>query len=490
MTTFSVQKINGVANTPFISKVLEIDADYDWLKLSITFFKKGWFGIFLWDPNGKLRVQSLYINEPKEILISKNSDATSFSCVSGEIPKGKWRVEILSATYKSEPYYEMECTCGLLSEDVSSEDSNVWATTSTSTSSVLDLNHFDARRVYNDEKKWYKGDFHTHTNESDGKMTPEQGMEQAKKMGLDYFVATDHNILPTKWVKDSVMVIPGIEVTSSKGHFNALGLTRWIDWRPTCEDGGMETEVGMNRILRECREAGAVVSLNHPMLKPWEWQFQETLLSSFDTIEIWNDPTYKDNPKATEEALVLWNMLWNDGHRLFGIGGSDSHLLPTESYEKNGPPSVIGDPATYVLSEGLSTDALLSAVKKGKVYVARGPVLEVDIEVNGEASDLGSDLTATSKLHFGAHIDYSIAYENVPKDSVLYWVQDGEVVDQSNISETGKLERSFSFSQDQITWLRFEIRSKDGELLAFGNPIFQGSKQPTIKTWGQLLERI
>ena len=147
-------------------------------------------------------------------------------------------------------------------------------------------------------------------------------MDQAKKMGLDYFAVTDHNILPTKWIRDDVLTIPGIEITSSKGHFNALGLKKWIDWRPTCMDGGMETEEGMNRILAEAKFAGALVSINHPMLKPWEWQFKTTPLSLVDVIEIWNDPTYKDNPAATEEALQLWDILWNDGHRIYGIGGS------------------------------------------------------------------------------------------------------------------------------------------------------------------------
>lgn len=42
-------------------------------------------------------------------------------------------------------------------------------------------------------KKWYKGDTHLHTTNSDGNMTPEKLISECKKIGLDYMIITDHN---------------------------------------------------------------------------------------------------------------------------------------------------------------------------------------------------------------------------------------------------------------------------------------------------------
>ncbi|MBS8265721.1 hypothetical protein DYI25_14940 [Mesobacillus boroniphilus] len=472
---------NGVVDAPFSSTSFYLDSDYDWMKLSVSFTKKGWYSLFIWDPGKQLRVQSLYINEPKEILISSNPMETSFSSVPGRILEGEWKLEILAATYKAAPAYNFSFECGQSNAISILDEYEAWTDGSDGSGTFLNL--YDRSKVLKTEQRWYKGDFHTHTTESDGKMKPAEGMDQAKKMGLDYFAATDHNILPTKWLKDDMLTIPGVEITSSKGHFNALGLTKWIDWRPTCEDGGMETEAGMNRILAETKEAGAIVSINHPMLKPWEWQFKETLLSAVDVIEIWNDPTYKDNPKATEKALTLWDTLWNDGHRIYGIGGSDSHLRPDESYEKQGPPSVIGDPATYVFADGLSADSILSGVRKGSVYVSRGLVLECHVKVDSLTALPGSDLS-----DYGTQDTIDFTYEitgsGIPEGAYIRWILNGT---EKKVAAGGKISEAFSWSKDEWNWLRFEIRDQDGKLLAFANPVYSGEKNPSIATWGELM---
>src|SRR5690625_7534503 len=91
----------------------------------------------------------------------------------------------------------------------------------------------------------------------------------------------------------------------------------------------MYTEEGMNKILT-ADYGNAVISINHPFLTEWKWLLSETPLNKIDTMEIWNDPTYPYNVKATERALLAWNYLLNDGYNITGIGGSDSHFKPTE----------------------------------------------------------------------------------------------------------------------------------------------------------------
>ncbi|OAT81622.1 hypothetical protein A6P54_12680 [Bacillus sp. MKU004] len=487
MFTQYENKKNGLVTKPFFSTTFSVDIESNWLTYKISFSKKGWYSIFLWDPKNQLRSQSLYINQEKEITISANPDKTSFSSISGKLPAGEWTLEILTPTYKASPTFYFDYDFGIELEEVKTRTSKNWAEPNPG---GFTLSYFDFNKIYNSEAKWYKGDFHTHTNESDGKLTPMEGLHQAKRMGLDFFTATDHNILPSKWIDDpDMMIVPGVEITSSKGHFNALGLSKWIDWRPICKDGGMETEEGMNRVINEARNSGAIISINHPMLKPWEWQFTETKLSLIDVIEIWNDPTYKDNPLATEEALAFWNTLWNDGHRIYGIGGSDSHLLPTESYEKGGPPSLIGDPATYIKLNELSPSSLLEGILQGEVYVSRGPVLDFHLEMEGKYINISNvDLR---EYHTGiepTEFTYSVTYRNVKPESFIHWILNGVEISKEPVYQDGTLKKTFSWSKDAYNWLRFEIREADGTLSAFNNPIFQGEKRPSLQTWGECMK--
>ncbi|WP_167834306.1 CehA/McbA family metallohydrolase [Mesobacillus selenatarsenatis] len=486
---------SGVVDAPFSSTSFYLDGEFKWLKLKVSFSKKGWYSIFVWDPADKLRIQSLYINEPKEIILSVNHDETSYSSVPGLILQGEWKLEILAATYKANPEYKFTFECGLdaAAGDGEADKFESWTgnvkTLAAKSSIALELNTFNDAKVLKTSSRWYKGDFHTHTNESDGKMSPREGMDQAKKMGLDYFAVTDHNIIPTKWIKDDMLTIPGIEITSSKGHFNALGLKQWVDWRPTCTDGGMETEEGMNRVIGEVRSAGALVSINHPMLQPWEWQFRTTPLSLVDVIEIWNDPTYKDNPAATEEALQLWDILWNDGHRIYGIGGSDSHLRPDESYEKNGPPSVIGDPATYVFADGLSALTILDGVKNGNVYVTRGPVLDCQVYMDSSSYKPGSEIGANVSGDT-VEFDYQVNYENIETGASLHWILNGNEYKKVLLNPSrGTTTETFQWKKSGPNWLRLEIRGNNGQLLAITNPVYCGEKKTTLQTWGELIDK-
>ena len=41
--------------------------------------------------------------------------------------------------------------------------------------------------------KWFKGNLHTHTTQSDGKLTPAENMQWHAELGYDFVGITDHN---------------------------------------------------------------------------------------------------------------------------------------------------------------------------------------------------------------------------------------------------------------------------------------------------------
>jgi hypothetical protein len=471
-----------------------IEQPADWLTFKFNYERPHtWRYMNLRDPEGRIRLSHVDVYNNTAIIIHVDPAQSSYLAVPGSISAGEWRVEFAEVYETGAHTIKFEWQTGSSGENTFDIDFPVserefW-TDAVVGKDHYELHYYDWNASRENTSRWYKGDFHTHTVLSDGKMTPERNMEQAEIMGLDFFVATDHNLLSTSWPKGKTLVIPGNEFTSDYGHWNALGLRQWIDWRANAADGGIGTQQGMQRVMEEAGQQGALRSINHPMLTPWAWMYGETPLNFLDALEIWNDPTYHTNPAATEKALILWSTLWNEGYQITGIGGSDSHLLPEESYGDGNPPSLIGDPATYVYADRLSTAAILTAVRKGRVYVSRIPVLDICVTVDDVSFPLGSDLTEAVNSSPDGNVYCSLTVMNC-SEGTLRVIENGEVVSHLPVSNASRtFEFKSAWKEKAYIWRRYEIRAINGDLLAFTNPVFYGEKTQEITTWKQLLEK-
>src|SRR5262245_44322402 len=83
--------------------------------------------------------------------------------------------------------------------------------------------------------RWYKGNTHTHTLNSDGDSTPDEVVRWYREHGYNFLVLTDHNYLTAvdglnavHGAADKFLVVRGEEVTSSVAskavHVNGLNL--------------------------------------------------------------------------------------------------------------------------------------------------------------------------------------------------------------------------------------------------------------------------
>ncbi len=73
-----------------------------------------------------------------------------------------------------------------------------------------------------------RGAIHVHTTVSDGAGTPDEVARAAARAGLDFVVLTDHGDgtrlpAPPRYV-DGVLVIDAVEISTTGGHYIALGL--------------------------------------------------------------------------------------------------------------------------------------------------------------------------------------------------------------------------------------------------------------------------
>ncbi|WP_336773235.1 CehA/McbA family metallohydrolase [Paenibacillus sp. MMO-58] len=205
--------------------------------------------------------------------------------------------------------------------------------------------------------RWMKGDLHMHSVHSDGSYTIEQAKESCRARGLEFMALTDHNTSSQNHAAlvpdEELLLIPGVEMTSYFGHANVLGVSNAL------QDFRVTTPAQADLVLKEARERGGFVSLNHPFCPscPWELGFDVP----YDAIEVWNGPWRGLN----ERALAWWQGQLAKGRRVIALGGSDAHR--EERYVKHGRPTA------SVWAETDTVHGVLAGIRQGRVVLQFDP---------------------------------------------------------------------------------------------------------------------
>ena len=214
---------------------------------------------------------------------------------------------------------------------------------------------------------WYRGDLHAHTFHSDAEGSPQALHHAASALGLDYLAITDHNTV-TAWdyfaaaSSPELLFVPGVEVTTYKGHANALGVRGWIDFR-------IRTDDDVAQLAGQIRARNGLLSVNHDK-PPMRWTHPEPDMAC---MGVWQRHWWTGN----EASLARYDERIHDGRRITLIGGSDYH---TPARPLAGDPFGLGCPTTVVWLEELSVEALIAGLAAGRAYVTespRGPHLEI-----------------------------------------------------------------------------------------------------------------
>jgi hypothetical protein len=292
---------------------------------------------------------------------------------------------------------------------------------------------------------WLRGDLHCHTLYSDGDSWPPEMLNSAAEAGLEFLGVTDHNNVAHQLAYgpggDGLpIVVPGIEVTTYGGHWNAWGTDRWWEFREP-ESGAVE------RTMRAAAESGAVVSVCHP--KPFGPPWEYTTGGGFHAVEVWNGPW----PQLNAASLAHWEELLRRGTRCAAVGGSDTHYLKRGDV----PPrhqDALGTPTTWVQIEGPPTvSAILAALRDGRSFVSespRGPQLYLE-------PDRGRTGRVVAEVRDGA-------------GSTLMLLSDSGAVDAAPVNGA-TWDRAFDLPVD-IRYVRAQLVGTNGDVRAITNPIW------------------
>lgn len=312
-------------------------------------------------------------------------------------------------------------------------------------------------------RRWYMGDTHLHTTNSDGVLPTTDLIKYCKKMGLDFMIVTDHNYNSiNKSYKDgNILVIQGQELTDKLGHINI-----WGKKVPSEPPHQLKSDEDYKLLVEKCRAEGATISVNHPFCSncPFLLELEDF---NFDCIEIWNTVQHTDNVKN----LDWWVNQLNKGNRIGAIGGSDFHR------DYIGIP-FLAMPTTYVLAESNTTEDILKAMREGRSIVTNSPRSSKIFLSCGEGQ-----VGDTVKL--SEHNKARIAVTKLKKGHRVIIYNNNEII----FDYTAKKNQKFFTATADIKetgYIRAEIRYKLNPVFEkvqlFGEKTFMGNRGIKIDT--------
>ena len=308
--------------------------------------------------------------------------------------------------------------------------------------------------------KYFKTNLHTHSNISDGLLTPEEIVDLYKEAGYSILSITDHNVIADHSDKttEDFLLLTGVEVNintpdyaETKGfwgytyHLNLIAKDPHNLWQPVNVIRKRETAApyedlvdtenlprvyeleAINSMIQMANDKGFLVMYNHPT---WSRQYHDDYigLKGLWAMELRNNTSIRVG--FNENNHHIYQDMLANGMRLFPTGTDDAHNVK----------SMFG--AWIMLgAERLEYGTVIEALEKGDFYMSCGPEIHsltledgfLEIECS-DAKDIIVETHARAARHAiakpdtylnSARLDLTAFFEwceKVPKENAYFRV--------------------------------------------------------------------
>jgi hypothetical protein len=254
--------------------------------------------------------------------------------------------------------------------------------------------------------RWFKGNTHTHTLNSDGDSTPDDVVRWYRQHNYNFLVLSDHDVVtkvdglnaiygaPTAVGADrrpdvpntAFLLIAGEELTDKFSPRELAGeavrgrdlsrkeihLTALDPRQPVAPQGGATVADVLQRDVDAIRAASGVPLVNHPN---FTWALGAADLKGLRGVrlfELWSGhlQTHNLGGGGRPGVEAIWDDVLSSGTLLYGVAADDAHF-----FQRGGGPAALSSPGrawVMVRASELTAAAILAALERGDFYASTG----------------------------------------------------------------------------------------------------------------------
>jgi hypothetical protein len=249
--------------------------------------------------------------------------------------------------------------------------------------------------------KFYRGNLHTHSTRSDGRLDPREVCRRYQVEGYDFIALTDHFVglfdYPitdtAEFRNEHFTTILGAELHTGAmenghlWHLLAVGLPSSFTPPDAPYFRPVQGSESAPDIAQRAREAGAFVAIAHPHWSGLS-EADARSITAAHAIEVYNHGCAVDNDRG--EGFLTLEHLLNEGRHLNLIATDDAHF---------NTPDFFGGWVKVKAREN-TPEALLEALKSGTFYSSTGPDIH-DIRIS--KTHIEVDCTAATSILVQGH---------------------------------------------------------------------------------------
>ena len=287
---------------------------------------------------------------------------------------------------------------------------------------------------------WLKGNLHTHTVHSDGRLKPEEHVDRYRGAGYGFLAVTDHGrYVDTRDLSGGgFTMVQGEELSVGRSdagtfyHIVALGLSGQLPFKEA------DPSLGPQRVVDYVNMVGGAAILAHPY---WSGltHGEAASLSGLTAVEAYNHVCELLNDRG--DGLAHWDHLLTLGRMVNGVAVDDAHSKERE----NLPDDSFGG-WVMVKAADNSEESILEALRRGSYYSSSGPTIH-GVEVAG------------GEIRVRCSPAGKIAFVTVPCLGVCYKAEEGGLTEASYTPGPGE------------HYVRVQVTGEDGGR-AWTNPVY------------------